>query len=96
MGKKAIAESLQSRLNGVLQANETKYIMLHAPKKTLKKIVELLPGSENPTIMSLQGDEGKVAVHAVCRESIFWETMEKLQAAGASSILVLPVEKMLL
>jgi ATP phosphoribosyltransferase len=36
-----------------------------------------------------------VAVHAVCRENVFWETLESLKAAGASSLLVLPVEKML-
>lgn len=90
------AESFQRRLNGVLQASESKYIMLHAPRSALQQIVELLPGSERPTIMPLQGENEKVAMHAVCRESIFWETMEKLKAAGASSILVLPVEKMLL
>ena len=40
--------------------------------------------------------EGKVAVHAVCSEDVFWDTMERLKAAGASSILVLPIEKMLM
>lgn len=92
----AAAESFERRLNGVLHASESKYIMLHAPKVALNEIVKLLPGSEHPTIVSLQGDNEKVALHAVCRESIFWETMEQLKAAGASSILVLPVEKMLL
>lgn len=93
--KQSAAELFQCRLNGVLAANESKYIMLHAPRNALKEIVSLLPGVENPTIMQLQGDENKVAIHAVCRESVFWETMEALKAAGASSILVLPVEKML-
>ena len=37
----------------------------------------------------------RVAVHAVCRENVFWETLESLKGAGASSVLVLPVEKML-
>ena len=45
--------------------------------------------------MGLEGREDRVAVHAVCRESIFWETLEALKDAGASSVLVLPVEKML-
>lgn len=94
--KQAVSASFHRRLQGVLQANETKYIMLHAPKTALKSIVNLLPGSEHPTILPLQDDHEKVAVHAVCRESVFWETMEKLKAAGASSILVLPVEKMML
>ena len=58
-------------------------------------IRDLLPGSEAPTVMPLDGTGDKVAVHAVCRENVFWETLENLKAAGASSLLVLPVEKML-
>ncbi|MBL8271317.1 ATP phosphoribosyltransferase, partial [Steroidobacter sp.] len=53
------------------------------------------PGSEYPTIVPLDGNADKVAVHAVCRENVFWETLESLKKAGASAILVLPVEKML-
>jgi ATP phosphoribosyltransferase len=45
--------------------------------------------------MPLEGRDDKVAVHAVCRENVFWETLEGLKAVGASSVLVLPVEKML-
>ena len=83
------------RLDGVLQVRESKYIMLHAPRSALKEIVALLPGSESPTVIPLDGDGDKVAVHAVCRENVFWETLENLKSAGASSLLVLPVEKML-
>ena len=61
----------------------------------LAEIRKLLPGSESPTIMPLDGVGDKVAVHAVCRENVFWETLESLKSAGASAILVLPVEKML-
>ena len=73
----------------------SKYIMLHAPRAALDKIRDLLPGSEAPTLMPLEGLDDKVAVHAVCRETVFWETLESLKGAGATSILVLPVEKML-
>jgi len=83
------------RLDGVLQVRESKYIMLHAPREALAEIAALLPGSECPTVIPLEGDGAKVAVHAVCRENVFWETLENLKAAGASSLLVLPVEKML-
>jgi ATP phosphoribosyltransferase len=83
------------RLDGVLQVRESKYIMLHAPRAALKEISALLPGSEYPTVIPLDGPGDKVAVHAVCREYVFWETLENLKAAGASSLLVLPVEKML-
>ena len=86
---------LKRRIDGVMQARETKYIMLHAPRSALHTVAKLLPGSESPTIMPLEGRGDRVAVHAVCRESVFWETLEALKKAGASSILVLPVEKML-
>jgi len=79
----------------VLQVKESKYIMLHAPRESLAEVTSLLPGSEFPTILPIEGFDDKVVVHAVCRETVFWETLESLEAAGASSILVLPVEKML-
>jgi len=93
--KQALVDKILQRLDGVLQVRESKYIMLHAPKSALPEIRDLLPGSEAPTILRLDGNDDKVAVHAVCRENVFWETLENLKAAGASSLLVLPVEKML-
>jgi ATP phosphoribosyltransferase len=89
-------EILLRRIDGVQKAAGAKYIMLHAPRTALAEIKRLLPGSENPTILPLAGDDTKVALHAVCAESVFWETMESLKQAGASSILVLPIEKMML
>jgi ATP phosphoribosyltransferase len=86
---------LTLRIDGVEQVKESKYIMLHVPRSKLPEIKKLLPGSESPTVIPLDGPDDKVAVHAVCRENVFWETLEKLKAAGASSVLVLPVEKML-
>ncbi|HXW09347.1 MAG TPA: ATP phosphoribosyltransferase [Steroidobacteraceae bacterium] len=83
------------RIDGVQQVRESKYIMLHAPRAALAQIKLLLPGSESPTVIPLDGANDKVAVHAVCRETVFWETLERLKAAGASAVLVLPVEKML-
>jgi ATP phosphoribosyltransferase len=83
------------RIDGVQQVRESKYIMLHAPRAALPQIKRLLPGSESPTVIPLDGTGDKVAVHAVCRETVFWETLESLKAAGASAVLVLPVEKML-
>jgi ATP phosphoribosyltransferase len=86
---------LLMRIDGVQQVKESKYIMLHASRSQLPAIKKLLPGSESPTIVPLEGTTDKVAVHAVCRENVFWETLESLKSAGASAILVLPVEKML-
>ncbi|MEP7246831.1 MAG: ATP phosphoribosyltransferase [Gammaproteobacteria bacterium] len=88
-------ERLLMRIEGVQQVKESKYIMLHAPRSALAEIRRLLPGSESPTIIPLEGFPDKVAIHAVCRENVFWETLESLKKAGASALLVLPVEKML-
>lgn len=88
-------ERLLLRIDGVEQVRESKYILLHAPRAALAQIRRLLPGCEAPTIIPLEGHPDKVAVHAVCRENVFWETLEGLKRAGASALLVLPVEKML-
>lgn len=93
--KQQIIDTLIPRLQGMQQARESKYIMLHAPKDKLAEISALMPGAENPTIMNLAGDTNHVAMHVVSTETLFWETMEKIKALGASSILVLPIEKMM-
>lgn len=93
--KAALVERLLVRMQGVARARECKYIMLHAPKAKLAEITKLLPGAEHPTILPLAGSTDHVALHMVSRESLFWETMEGLKALGASSILVLPIEKMM-
>lgn len=93
--RQVLLDRLLARLDGVLMAAESKYVMLHAPRDSIEEITRLLPGAEHPSLMNLEGDPGRVALHAVCREAVFWEHLEALKAAGASAILVLPVEKML-
>lgn len=90
-----IIDRLLLRIEGLTQAKESKYIMLHAPKDRLDAILKLLPGMEKPTILPLANDSSKVALHMVSLEKLFWETMEELKNIGASSILVLPIEKMM-
>ncbi len=92
--KVALIEKLLTRMQGVQQAKESKYIMLHAPAEKLDQVKALLPGAEDPTVLPLSADKQKVAVHLVSTENLFWETMEQLKELGASSILVLPIEKM--
>ncbi|WP_343153811.1 ATP phosphoribosyltransferase [Buchnera aphidicola (Mindarus keteleerifoliae)] len=93
--KKNIIDKLITRIQGVIKAKESKYIMLHVPISKLEEVTSLLHGAENPTILKLANDQTKVAMHVVSSETIFWETMEKLKILGASSILVLPIEKMM-
>ncbi len=89
-------ERLLRRIEGVLATKESKYIMLNASEEALAQITAILPGAEAPTILPLHGRPGYFAVHAVCQESVFWETLQKLKEAGASAILVVPIEKMLM
>jgi ATP phosphoribosyltransferase len=88
-------EMLLRRIQAVQQADTRKYILFHAPKSQLEKIYKCLPGAESPTVLSLPESSDKVAVHVVSSEQIFWDTLENIKLLGASSILVLPIEKML-
>jgi len=93
--KQNLVNRILTRIDGVQTARESKYIMLNAPKSNLAAITDLLPGSDRPTVMELAGSSDHVALHVVSKENLFWETMEQLKALGASSILVLPIEKMM-
>jgi len=93
--KQKILDTLLPRIQGVMKAKESKYIMLHAPKDKVSEVSALMPGKETPTILPLAGRDDLVAVHVVATETFFWETMEKLKALGCNSILVMPIEKMM-
>ena len=88
--------ALLTRIDGVTATQESKYIVLNAPESALPAITRILPGAEAPTVVPLIGRPGQVAVQAVCQESVFWETLEELKDAGASAILVMPIEKMMI
>ena len=90
-----LIDRLLLRIRGYQSAQASKYVMLHAPKDKVDAIIDILPGVETPTLMNLEHDDERVALHAVCKEGVFWGHLEELKEAGASAILVLPVEKML-
>jgi ATP phosphoribosyltransferase len=87
--------SVLARFRGVAASRDAKYVMMNAPRSVLPELSRILPGADAPTVTPLAGRDDYVAVHAVCQESVFWETLERLKAAGATSILVLPIEKMM-
>ena len=93
--KQKLVDTLMPRINGVMQAKESKYIMLHAPTAKLEEVKRLLPGAEDPTVLPLSENGDQVALHVVSPENLFWETMEQLKALGCTSILVMPIEKMM-
>lgn len=94
-GKQAVFEAFLKRIDGVIASREAKYVMMNAPRSAIAAITQVLPGAEAPTVLDLAGARDRVAIHAVCRESVFWTTLEKLKSLGASAILVLPIEKMM-
>lgn len=93
--KQAIIDQLLPRIDGMQQARESKYIMLHAPIAALEQVIALLPGAEQPTVLPLNQRQDIAAIHVVSTENLFWETMEQLKNLGCSSILVMPIEKMM-
>ncbi|QJC38474.1 ATP phosphoribosyltransferase [Enterobacteriaceae endosymbiont of Donacia fulgens] len=93
--KQQLVNKLLARIKGVIQARESKYIILNVPNKKLKKVMSLLSYVKNTTILPLIGNTKNVVIHMVCSETLFWEKMEKLKLLGAHSILVLPIEKIM-
>jgi ATP phosphoribosyltransferase len=93
--KKAILDKLLFRIRAVKKAKKSKYVLMNAPNDQLENIISLLPGMRSPTILPLAKD-GWSSVHSVLSEDKFWEIIEKLKAAGAEGILVVPIEKMIL
>ena len=83
------------RIQSVLRARETKYVVLNIEKKNLPEIVRLLPGVKSPTVVPL-AQEGWVAIHTVIEERDFWEKINSLKSAGAQGIVVMPIEKIIL
>lgn len=86
---------IEQRIVAVTRAAGTKYVMMNAPRQALPLIREIMPGMEAPSVIPLDADGVRVAIHAVAREPDFWATMERLKAVGASSILVVPIEKII-
>lgn len=90
-----LIQELIQRVQSVLRAKETKYVVLNIERNNLDAIKKLLPGIKSPTIVQL-AEEGWVAVHTVIPERDFWGKINKLKAIGAQGIVVLPIEKIII
>lgn len=93
--RKVLLEKLQFRIQSVLRARQSKYVLLNAPNDKLKEVINLLPGMRSPTVLPL-AEEGWSSVHTVINKDKFWEVIDELKQAGAEGILVCPIEKMVL
>ena len=89
-----ILHKLLFRIQAVKKARNNKYVLLNAPNDRLDDIIRLLPGMKSPTVLPL-AEAGWSSVHSVLNENDFWDIIEKLKAAGAQGILVVPIEKMI-
>lgn len=87
------AERLRLMLVGVVAARRRRYVMMNANLADLQAIRAVLPSMGAPTVLQL-ADEGEIAVHAAVDADDVWTLLPALKAAGASSILVVPVERL--
>ena len=93
--KSDLVKELIQRVQSVLRAKETKYVVLNILKENLDIIVKLLPGVKSPTVVPL-AEPDWVAVHTVIQEHDFWEKISQLKQAGAQGIVVMPIEKIII
>ncbi|MEG8946922.1 ATP phosphoribosyltransferase [Rosettibacter firmus] len=93
--KSTLLKNLLVRIDSALTAKTSKYLMMNAPKDSLEEIEKIIPSLKSPTILPL-ADPSMVAVHAVIPAEQFWEIYQKLKNAGASGILLLPIENMII
>ncbi|WP_448698866.1 ATP phosphoribosyltransferase [Mucilaginibacter sp. AW1-3] len=89
-----LIEELIARIQSVLRAKETKYVVLNVAKSNLPQVIALLPGVKSPSVVPLAEDDW-VAVHTVIPERDFWDKISKLKQAGAQGIVVMPIEKII-
>ena len=88
------AREMATVLRSVVEARETRYLMLNAPESALEEICRIVPGSRSPSIVPL-AEPGMVALQALVPAADVWRLLPQLEAAGGSSILLVPVERML-
>jgi ATP phosphoribosyltransferase len=87
------AASLAAVLRSVVHARAMRYLMLNAPRSALDRICALVPGSRSPSVLPL-AEPGMVALHALVPAADIWDLLPRLEEAGASSILLVPVERL--
>ncbi len=92
---KKIIDTLQFRIESVLRARKSKYILMNVPNDKIEAVSKILPVLKSATVMPL-AQEGWSSVHTVIDKDTFWEVIDQLKAAGAEGILVCPIEKMVL
>ena len=88
-----LIDKLQFRIQAVLRAKQSRYILLNVPNEQIEAVSAILPVLKSPTVLPL-AQEGWSSIHSVINSGDFWEVIDQLKAAGAEDILVCPIEKM--
>jgi ATP phosphoribosyltransferase len=88
-----LVDRLELMISGVVAARRRRYVMLNAHVEDLPAIRAVLPGMGAPSVLQL-ADEGQIAVHAAVDAGEIWSLLPQLKEAGGTSILVLPVERL--
>ncbi|MBD3862022.1 ATP phosphoribosyltransferase [Olleya marilimosa] len=91
----AILNRLQFRLQSVLKARQSRYVLLNAPNNKVDDIINILPGMKSPTVLPL-AEAGWSSIHSVINKNDFWEIIDELKLNGAEGILVCPIDNMVL
>ena len=90
-----ILSKLLFRINAVLRAKNSKYILLNVPNNKIEAITAILPVLKSPTILPLAKKRWS-SLHSVIDENKFWEVIDELKTKGAEDILIIPIDKMVL
>ncbi len=90
-----IINRLQFRVQSVLKARNSRYVLMNVPNNKIEAVAKLLPGMRSPTVLPL-ADKGWSSIHTVIDKGSFWEVIDALKQEGAEGILVVPIEKMVL
>lgn len=93
--EKAVHE-IVAAISSVMAAKEKRYLMANVPRASLDEVRRLLPGISGPTVMNLAGSEGMVAIHSVVAEKSINGLVPSLKKIGATGILVLPIERLVM
>jgi ATP phosphoribosyltransferase len=93
--QEAILKKLVFRIQSVLRAKKSKYILMNVPNDKIDAVSSILPVLKSPTVLPLK-EEGWSSLHSVIDEDKFWEVIDQLKTAGAEGILIVQIDKMVL
>ena len=90
-----LIDTLKFRIESVLRARKSRYILMNVPDDKIDEVGKILPVLRSVTVLPL-AEEGWSSVHSVIEKDTFWDVIDQLKQAGAEGILVCPIEKMVL